>query len=172
MHRRRICRTAATVAIAGAAGCLGGDDPSGAEPTDESDDATENTTTDTMTDELPSDVLDSDRITTTTFTRTGECDSAGTAAVEFGDATVVTGCLTAHNGCAEPVVETVTDVDGGIRVVGGEEDRSDPGTACTQALVQRGYELTLGFEGDPPGAVEVVHDDAMGRETVVTESRP
>ena len=125
---------------------------------------------DTMTEELSTDVIDSDRIVAARLTTTGECETAGTATIDFGDDLAVTGCLTGHNGCAEPVVEAVTDIEGGLRIVVGEEDRSDPGTACTQALVQRGYELHLDVEGDPPGAVEVVHDDAMGRETVVTDA--
>jgi len=181
MHRRRICRTTAAVALTGMAGCLGDDggeeaSPNGTdEPTTETDEQTNGSdepANDTMTEELSTDVIDSDRIVAARLTPTGECETAGTATVGFGDDLTVTGCLTGHNGCAEPVVEAVTDIEGGLRIVVSEEDRSDPGTTCTQALVQRGYELTLGFEGDPPGAVEVVHDDAMGRATVETADRP
>ena len=173
MHRRRICRTAAAVTLTGVAGCLDVDGSSEAASTNGSDNpanGTDQPTDDTMTEDVPTDVIDSDRIVAARLTATGECETTGTATVGFGDDLTVTGCLTAHNGCAEPVVGAVTDIEGGLRVVVGEEDRSDPGTACTQALVQRGYELRLDVEGDPPGAVEVVHDDAMGRETVVTDA--
>ncbi|MFO7832653.1 MAG: hypothetical protein R6V31_01005 [Halohasta sp.] len=173
MNRRRICRTAAAAALTGMAGCLGVDDPSEEASTNETDEQTNGTdqpTNETMTDDVPRDVIDSDRITAARLTATGECEASGTAAVDVGDGLTITGCLTGHNGCAEPVVESVTDVEGGLQVVVGEEDRSDPETACTQALVQRGYELRLDLDSDPPGAVEVVHDDATGRETVVTDS--
>ncbi|WP_253737810.1 hypothetical protein [Halohasta salina] len=173
MHRRRICRTAAAVALTGVAGCLDVDGPVEESSTGEPDDPADGTdqpTNETMTEDVPTDVIDSDRITAARLMTTGECEASGTAAVDFGTRVIVTGCLTGHNGCAEPVVEAVSDIEGGLRVVVGEEDRSDPGTACTQALVQRGYELALEFEGDLPAAVEVVHDDAMGRETVVTDS--
>ena len=180
MNRRRICRTAAAATLTGVAGCLGVDGPFEAastngtnESTTGSDDKanrTDQPTNETMTEDVPTEVIDSDRIVAARLTATGECAAAGTAAVDVGTGVIVTGCLTAHNGCAEPVVGAVTDIEGGLRVVVGEEDRSDPGTACTQALVQRGYELHLDVEGNPPGAVEVVHDDAMGRETVVTDA--
>jgi hypothetical protein len=185
MNRRTATQTAAVALLTGVAGCLtaeesreepaetDGNEIDHPQPDDSPDNETtspENGSTDTGTE-----MIDSDRVDGATFTPTGDCDETGTATIEFSDAgpeATITGCLTAHNGCAEPVfgsVDAETDV---FRVVIGEEDRSGPGTVCTEALVDRGYELTLRFVEEFPATIEVVHDDAEGRAVVTTVDRP
>ena len=188
MNRRIVCQRTGAVALLSLPGCLNGDPgagPNDTEPddTDPNDSAADDTTTtdgsntttanDTTTDP-ESDVIDSDHIAESELTRTGECTEVGNATVTFGDTdpeATVSGCLRGHNGCAEPVVEAVTDTDDGLRVVMGEADLSGPETLCTQALVQRGYELRLRFASDLPATIEVVHDDADGRAVVATVDR-
>ncbi|MFW5978034.1 MAG: hypothetical protein ACOCP2_02205 [Halohasta sp.] len=187
MNRRIVCQRTGAVALLSLPGCLGGgtggrsnDDDS--EPNDsEADDTTtdDTRTNDTETNETAadseSDVVDSDQIAASTLTRTGDCSETGTATVTFGDddpEAAVSGCLTGHNGCAEPVVDSLTETDDGVRIVMGEADLSDAETACTEALVQRGYELHLEFSTELPSTIEIVHDDVDGREVVATADRP
>lgn len=142
---------AATVGVAaGLAGCTAGDGGGTGTATSTP------TPTSTETTVTP-------RLTGRTFETTGSCSDPETATVAFGDATVtVTGCITGNNGCHEAVLHGV-DYDAGgdtLRVDVATEDTSDPDTACTQALVQRGYECRLEFADGLPGVVEVYHKAA------------
>ncbi|MFW6321589.1 MAG: hypothetical protein ACOC0Z_07025 [Halohasta sp.] len=175
MYRRSVCRTTAAAAVLGLAGCLGGGSGSGSNDSDPDDpNGNDSTTNDTATDS-ETDVIDNNRIKESTLTRTGDCSEAGEATVSFDEndpEVTVTGCVTGHNGCAEPVVDDASEADGVFQVVIGEADLSEPGTACTEALVQRGYELRLRFVDDLPSTIEVVHDDATERSVVATADRP
>ena len=189
MSRRIVCQRTGAVALLSLPGCLNGDPgvgPNDTEPddTDPNDSAADDTTTtdgsytttanDTATDS-ESDVVDSDLVAASTLTRTGECTEAGNATVTFDDTNpeaTISGCVRGHNGCAEPVVDAVTDTDDGLQVVMSEADLSGPETFCTEALVERGYELHLRFASEFPSNIEVVHDDADGRVVVATADRP
>ena len=174
MYRRIVGRTAAAVAVTSLAGCFSVEGPFEEESTEN------NTTTepdDTMANETPTetDVIDNDRVAASTLTRTGDCSEAGVATVTFSDADpelTVSGCLRGHNGCAQPVVDSASETDDSVRIVMGEADLSGPDTFCTEALVQRGYELHLRFMTELPSTIEVVHDDVDGRTVVATADRP
>jgi hypothetical protein len=168
MDRRTAVRTTAATLLAGVAGCLGSTPTTEEPPTNET-----NVTEPTDTAPNVTDLINSDRVDDATFAQTGDCSESGTATVEFVDReATISGCLTAHNGCAEPVFGSIDAEADVFRVVIGEEDRSGPDTLCTEALVDRGYELTLRFVDELPATIEVVHDDAEGRAVVTTVDRP
>lgn len=179
MNRRTAWQTTAVALLGGVAGCLSDATSDENESTTETDDSDENESTDetddSTTTETETDMIDNDRVDESTFTRTGTCEAAGTATIEFADTepeATITGCVMGHNGCAEPVVESVRDEDETFHFVIGEADLSDSETICTEALVQRGYELQLSFVPELPATIEVVHDDVDGRAVVATADRP
>jgi len=172
MDRRTALRTTAAAALLGSAGCL-----TDAQPATNSSDPDENGSTETDSDETTAettnsepitDMIESETVGESTFTRTGDCEESGVATIEYANnQAVITGCVEGHNGCAEPIVRSAGDEDGTFRIVIGEADLSDSETLCTQQIVQRGYELTIEYN-DPPSAIEVIHDDVGGREIVAT----
>lgn len=114
------------------------------------------------------------RFTETSLTSTGQCDSPGTAAIDFDDAGVtVIGCAHGRNGCAVPVLG---DVSYGVEenlltvVVASEVERSED-EMCTEALLPLGYEARVEMDGMVPSNVRVVHDDVDGRREVARERR-
>jgi len=178
MNRRIACQTTAVALLGGVAGCLSDATPIKSESTNETDDSDENESTDetddSTTTETETEMIDNDRVDESTFTRAGDCEEAGTAIIEFADTepeATITGCVTGHNGCSEPVIDSVRDEDGSFRIVIGEQDLS-PETLCTQQTVQRGYELRITFVSELPAVIEVVHDDVDGRAVVATADRP
>lgn len=187
MDRRTVVQTTTATLIVGWAGCLGDNGT-----TNSTENTTETNSTDTNQSQMPSEnetntdntvdepVIDSNMIDSTaddstTFTRTGECDDSSTATVDFTEdppSITVTGCVEGHNGCAEPVFVSATDVGDKLQIEISEADLSEPDMICTQAIVQRGYELVVRFTTELPATVEVVHDDVGGREVVTTVDRP
>jgi hypothetical protein len=151
MERRSLLAVLGTVALAGCAGGAPSNDGSGGNGGD--GDAP------TIAD---SDVVD-----------TGECASPETATVTFGSARVdVTGCITGANGCSTAVLGSATMEGDELHLVVDTDDTPEGDVGCTQALVQRGYEASVAFDGGVPAAVSVVHDSATGREQVTRAERP
>jgi hypothetical protein len=109
------------------------------------------------------------RITDRTLSDTGRCADPESATVEASAERIrIDGCITGPNGCSVARLGSATVDDEGetVTVVVTTETDAPPGTACTQALVPRGYEATVGLAGAPPATVRVVHDAAGGREQV------
>lgn len=112
------------------------------------------------------------------FERTGDCSDPDSTTVEFeSSAAVVEGCIEGPNGCHEAILRELRRDDDRLGVVvtteeesEGSEDDGDEMTACTEAIVQRGYRVEIRFD-DEPAAVEVIHDGMDGEETVATAER-
>ena len=157
MHRRRVLTGAGTVLALAAAGCTGG---SGAGTTTDTAEPTDSTATPTAT---------STGLAAVTFTPRESCPTPGSATVALGaDPVSVVGCVIGKNGCTRPRLASVDrDRDTGTVtiVVAAVEERADD-EACTEALVNLGYEVRIDYN-DPPTSVTVVHDDVDGRRTVV-----
>lgn len=159
--KRRTFLTTATAALGtgSIAGCLSNGNGSGSDGTG----TTEPT-------ETPTSTPQSGSITSTTLEATGDCSNPGTASVAFeSSAVVVTGCIQGPNGCHQPVLQDATIGGETLEVVVTTEEQG--GDVCTQALVQRSYETTIGFDGALPATVTVVHDSMGERTTVTTADR-
>jgi hypothetical protein len=114
------------------------------------------------------------RFTETSLTSTGQCESPGTAAVDFSDeAVTVTGCAHGRNGCAVPVLGDVSYAPDGdlLTVVVASEVERGEDEMCTEALLPLGYEARVAMDGMVPGVVSVVHDDVDGRREVARARR-
>ncbi|MGQ4554437.1 hypothetical protein [Halobellus sp. GM3] len=170
--RRRTVLTGVTALISVAlAGCTGGAGPGA--PGDGS--------TDTDGAETPAGTVDTDTSTATgdrftaRFSRRERCPNPGEATVDFGgDGPVsVVGCVVGKNGCTVPRLRDAAYDAGAdeITVVVAAVEERDEDEACTEALVNLGYEVELSIDGDPPTSVRVVHDDVDGRRTVVDVTR-
>ena len=160
MHRRRVLTGAGGIVALATAGCAGG----GAGTTTDGDESTDSTATPTAT---------STGLSALTLTPRESCPDPGGATVALGaDPVSVVGCVIGKNGCTRPRVASVDrDRDAGAVtvVVAAVEERAD-NEACTDALVNLGYEVRIDYN-DPPTSVEVVHDDVDGRRTVVDVTR-
>lgn len=103
-----------------------------------------------------------------------ECDGSRGASVAFVDEAVrVTGCIRGPNGC-HVAVPRGASVDGGtlrVTVTTDAEAGDGTATACTQALVRRGYETTVTTTGGVPSTVEVRHVEMGETKTVATAER-
>lgn len=145
-------------------------DRSGGDSTDNSDGDESSNGGDTPTD----DGSTSPTITAREFTRTGDCSDAGTAAITFGDSGVsVEGCISGNNGCKEASLAAATcdAPENVLEIVVETVDRSTTATACTEVIVHRGYAAEIGFEGDLPESVVVVHENFEGRTEVASAER-
>jgi hypothetical protein len=116
------------------------------------------------------------RITDRSLRATGGCDDPESATVDAtGTAVRIRGCITGPNGCSVPRLGSATiEGDDGretLTVVVTTETDAPPETACTQALVQRGYEVTVDDAGAGPETIRVVHDAAGGRRQVASVDR-
>jgi hypothetical protein len=176
---RRTFLAGTAAALSTVAGCVGEppetpDD--GAEPTDTEGE----TDTDTPEDGTPEDTDTpadtpsgaSTSIVSRSLEQQGDCDSPGSASIATEGTTVtVEGCITGRNGCMFPALAAASyDGDADeltVRVT--TEDESDPDESCTQALVQRGYVVTVEFDDTLPGTTTVVHD-SMDEEQQVAQS--
>jgi len=107
------------------------------------------------------------RLTDASVRDTGRCDDPETASVDASASRVrVTGCVTGPNGCSVARLGSAT-VDGDrLTVVVTTQRDAPPDTACTEALVPRGYVARIGVASGRPGSVRVVHDAAGGRQRV------
>ena len=162
MHCRRVLSGAVTVTALVTAGCAGdGSDPvtDGGDPTDATDSATA-----TETDE-PSG------LSAVTFVPRASCPDPGGATVDpDADPVSVVGCVVGKNGCARQRLTSVDRDASAVTVVVTAVDERGDDEACTEALVNLGYEIRID-DPDPPTSVTVVHDDVDGRRTVADVTR-
>lgn len=96
-----------------------------------------------------------------------ECNEPGSATISAEEETVIAeGCIVGKNGCQVAALDTANyDVDSDVlhvRVV--TADSSDRDEACTQQLVNRGYRITVEFEGPLPARTTVTHDGVNGEQ--------
>ncbi|MFC6990195.1 hypothetical protein ACFQJD_18565 [Haloplanus sp. GCM10025708] len=155
MERRSLLALLASTALAGcSSGGLSGDDGGGGSPENGGDGS-------------------SPAINDRTLTDTGECANPETATVTFESSHVdITGCITGPNGCSTAILGSATTEGDELRVVVDTDDAPPPGGGCTQALVQRGYDARISFDGGLPASVTVVHESARGREVATRADRP
>lgn len=162
MNRRTLVQYLA-VGTAALAGCASGGDPG---------------TGDTSTDTVATDGgADQSTVSDSNFTVTGQ--ESGTqvdeATVQFDAETVrVDGTIWGSNGCKTAVLggADYTANTGELTVAVVTTDREDAGDACTQAIVEIGYEAEVRFEGGRPDTVVVTHDRGDGPVEVTSESAP
>jgi hypothetical protein len=108
-------------------------------------------------------------VTDTQFSARQECSGSTGARIEFTeDAVVATGCIRGPNGCHVAALQDATLQDGTLRIVVTTEKEGGTDIGCTQAVVQRGYEVTVSTAGGHPSTVEVVHASMDERTTVAT----
>jgi len=178
MNRRTALQTAAVGLTAGLAGCASFDGPFDEESTESETPEPDSQNETDMTDDTDetgddADAIDSDRVAGASFRHTSECSDPETASVDFLDSdveAVVSGCIEGRNGCAVPVLVGGAEDGGTLRIEIGEVDFSDDEMACTQQIVQLGYELRLRFDDGFPDTIEVFHDGAEQSGIVETAS--
>ncbi|WP_053948871.1 hypothetical protein [Halolamina sediminis] len=181
---RRTFLAGTVAALSAVAGCVG-EPPetpdNGTEPTDtEEGTDSEPPETDTPEDGTPEDTDTptetpagaSTAIVSRSLEQQGDCDSPGNVSIATEGTTVtVEGCITGRNGCMYPALAAASyDAAADeltVRVT--TEDESGPDESCTQALVQRGYVVTVEFDGSLPGTTTVIHD-SMDEEQQVAQS--
>ena len=153
MRRRTVLSglaVALPITLAGCTGGSGGEEPSETEPPKDDETATIG------------------RITAS-LTPREECPEPGEATVSFGDESIsVVGCVVGNNGCNVVRLEDIdydTDAEE-VRVVVAAVEEREEDEACTEALVNLGYEVAVDSEGTVVTSVRVVHDDVNGRRTV------
>lgn len=158
MRRRTLLATAASaLALSGCVSPPGAGDPSDRSPSDDSP------SPDPSSDESPSPTP---TVADYSFSPRRGCETPGEADVVFDAPTVtVTGCLRGPNGCHVPVLDSVAyDADADrLTVVVATESNADDETACTQAIVHRGYEVTVRFDGGLPHRAVVYHEGVDDR---------
>ena len=94
------------------------------------------------------------------------CDEPGAASISVdGSDVVVEGCIVGKDGCQRPVLESATydDQRDELTVRVSTEAPSDA-EACTQALVDLPYRVTVTFANGLPGTTTVVHDGVNGQQ--------
>ncbi|WP_251342237.1 hypothetical protein [Haloplanus halophilus] len=117
--------------------------------------------------EAPRDDEEPLRLDEASLRDTGRCADAETASVDVSESRVrVTGCVTGPNGCAVASFGSATVSGRTLDVVVTTRRDAPPDTACTQALVPRGYEATIRLARGRPDRVRVIHDAAGGRRQV------
>jgi hypothetical protein len=160
MDRRRVLSGAVTVTALATAGCAG----DGSAPVTDGGDPTDATDSATPTDDPPG-------LSAVTFVPRGSCPDPGGATVDLdADPVSVVGCVVGKNGCTRQRLSSVDRDAGAVTVVvAAVEERADD-EACTEALVNLGYEIRID-DPDPPTSVTVVHDDVDGRRTVADVTR-
>ncbi|AFK18222.1 hypothetical protein E6P09_05505 [Haloferax mediterranei ATCC 33500] len=161
--KRRTLLVGTAGLCAALAGCTG-DGNGGESPTE-----TETTTSPTETPKHP-------RLVERSFSpqTADDCPDDGKAQVTYTKTgATVSGCLWGRNGCAVArLARADYDVESDVAtVVVKTVVDAEPDEVCTQALVTRGYELTLSFEAGLPGRVVVIHDDVNGRREVARRDR-
>ena len=166
MHRRTLLKGIGTTAIvAGAAGCLGGDDGDG-------DDDAGDGGGDDDSDETQSVSVESEDISTLGHREIDEEEEEkeeeryvdSEAEVTFGEESVtVTGELEAASPCYEAVIAGV-DLEDGVLTVTVELE--DPGEeSCAMVITEVEYEATIATSDGVPETVVVVHGDRVGEYT-------
>ncbi|WP_311173039.1 hypothetical protein [Halobellus ordinarius] len=163
MRRRTVLARLAAAAPVALAGCTGGSGPGGTDTATATPDETETPDRTTVTPGL---------ITASLLPRE-RCPDPGEATVSFGgDGPIsLVGCVVGKNGCTVPrLAETDYDADTEeITVVVAAVEEREEDEACTEALVNLGYEVEIEVDDTPVTSVRVVHDDHHedGRRTVV-----
>lgn len=148
MQRRTFITTVAAAAVTATAGCVA--DDAGGEPTD--------SPTESPTDEpTPS-------ISSQSLEPRETCEEADSASISTESMSVVVdGCIVGRNGCQEPVLDDASyDADADELTVSVTTENTSKAEACTQALVDLPYRVTVEFEGRLPETTTVVHDGANG----------
>ena len=162
MHRRTLLNGIGTTAIvAGAAGCLGGDD--------DADDTAGDGGGDDDSEETQSVSIESQDVSTLGHReidedeeeKEGERYVDSEADVTFGEESVtVTGELEAASPCYEAVIADV-DLEDGLLTVTVELE--DPGEqSCAMVVTEVEYEATIATADGVPETVVVVHGDRVG----------
>ena len=163
MRRRHLLSGLATLVTVGSAGCAGGSDGGASE--------TRTATASETPTATPTAAEPTAGLAAATLLPREECADPGGATVQLDDDPVtVVGCVIGKNGCTRPRLASVGRDDGAVRVVVAAVEERDDDEACTEALVNLGYEIRLDSE-DPPTSVTVVHDDVDGRRVVVDVTR-
>lgn len=162
MKRRTVLSGLATVVVSGLTGCLTGALPGGSEQSPaEADSATASAT-------LPPEG-DVGLTFESTFGPTDRCPAPGDATVSVRDRTVQTrGCIRGANGCTDSTLEAIfydAPADR-LKIVVATVTERERTEACTDAIVARGYEVTVAFDDRAPETVAVVHDGVDGRHAV------
>jgi hypothetical protein len=112
-----------------------------------------------------------DGVTDRTLRDTGRCETPETAAVSVSGTRVrVEGCVTGPNGCAVAALGPTTVEADRVTVAVTTRRDAPSDTACTEALVYRGYVARVTVVREPT-AVRVVHDPPGGRQTVAEWSK-
>ncbi|WP_123623866.1 hypothetical protein [Halorubrum sp. CSM-61] len=181
MNRRSLLAAAAAVSVAGCVGAGGSPGVADAGADGDTDDTEESEDADGDTGQganegVPETAVDLDLRSTDLVEVDGEpaasdASTDGEAVIDFApDEVAVAGTVVGETGCHGAEIADATVDDGGtFRVVVAAVDRSAPDRLCTQSLTAVDYELAARFDGGVPETVAVVHDDARGRETVVTD---
>ena len=161
MRRRRLLSGLVTLGTVGSAGCAGG-----------SDSGTDNAQTATPSEtQAAASTEPTAGLAAATLVPREECTDPGDAAVRLdNDPVTVVGCVVGKNGCTRPRLASVDRDSGAVRVVIAAVEERDDDEACTEALVNLGYEVQLDSENSPTG-VTVVHDDVDGRRVVADVTR-
>ncbi|MFB6090764.1 MAG: hypothetical protein ABEJ97_06860 [Halobellus sp.] len=165
--RRRTVLAGASAILPLLAGCTGSSDGGATTTTDETDTDDPEPTTDGGT-------AGGQDLVSGSLVPREECPTPGEATVELGDGSAtVRGCVVGKNGCTVPrLLDLTLDADTGVAtvVVAAVEEREE-GEACTEALVNLGYEVRVDSGGATLSGVEVVHDDVNGRRVVADVTR-
>ena len=98
-----------------------------------------------------------------------DCSEPGSATISTDGTTVtVEGCIVGRNGCMVASLASATyDAEAdelAVRVA--TRDDADTDELCTQQLVERGYTVSVQFDGGLPGTTTVTHDGADGERQV------
>jgi hypothetical protein len=159
MRRRRLLSGLATVGTLGIAGCTGASDAGAGD------------TRTATPSEMPTGTAPTAGLAAATLVPREECADPGGARARLDDDPVtVVGCVVGKNGCTRPRLASVDRNDERVRVVVAAVEERDDEEACTEALVNLGYEVRLDSD-DPPTSVTVVHDDVDGRRVVADVTR-
>ncbi|ELZ94765.1 hypothetical protein C440_06812 [Haloferax mucosum ATCC BAA-1512] len=168
--KRRALLVGAAGLCATLAGCTNdGDDGNDSDGDDEQSPTATETTTPTETPAHP-------RLVGRTLSpeTARNCSPDGQAQISHTTTGVeISGCIWGRNGCSVARLgRTDYDVEADVATVVVETvEDAEPGEACTQAIVVRGYVVQLRFEVGLPEQVVVVHDDANGRREVARRTR-
>ncbi|WP_144902431.1 hypothetical protein [Halobellus captivus] len=168
MQRRTVLSGLAIALPTALSGCTGSSGPGEPDGTDDPD-APEDTETPGETETPGDDQTVTPGRISASLTPREECPDPGNGTVSFGNGSIsVVGCVVGNNGCnVVRLQETDYEAETGevTVVVAAVEERAED-EACTEALVNLGYEVAVETDGTAVTSVRVVHDDVDGRRTV------
>ncbi|MFB6251777.1 MAG: hypothetical protein ABEI27_08860 [Halobellus sp.] len=171
MRRRAVLTDVAVGLTSILAGCAGSADGRA----DEADSPATTDKTETPMTSDPTDEPDGNAgLVSGSLVPREECPKPGDATVQLeAESAAVRGCVVGRNGCTVPRLQDVTfDSETGVAtvVVASFEER-DENEACTEALVNLGYEAQVDTGGATLVGLKVVHDDVDGRRVVADVMR-